>query len=597
LLKNKFLSLALHGVLLGLLWTDSAQADFFSSRDNATRGPELLKWDPSARSAGMGGAYVSVADDMGALYWNPAGLQQLDRPDLQLSHTRVFGDQSVSVAGVGWPTWRAGHRETWGIGVTYLAMDPFDVVSENNAVGQARVSEGVASLAYARPLGSVQVGVAAKYIRQDLYVVQGQTYALDVGLFQESENKRWSWGIAAANMGPALTLGNKDIGLPLVIRTGVRGLFSQGTHGKWLVSLQGDAPIDDQVQGHAGVEYQTVLGGEWRAALRGGIQTQEALGQWALGASLERGALALHYTFSENEDLGAVNRFELALKFGSPLAQETERHTLINQARASLQTGDIPLAQDSLDRLKTLSPRDREAEKLRQTLRAAVWETLDPVTLLQQGQQAVTAGDLDAAASFFRKLLAVQPEHREGTAALAHVENTIAARQLAQTRQHVIRQRTNRINKLVGLARQNMGARQWDAAIPRWREVLALDRHYTEAKNGIVTCRKSIYEEAITAQKSGDTERARHLFLKLHAAGGPLEDSERRLNGINNATKEKARKRSAAAYQEGREAYRQGELVKAQTLFQEALKGQPNDKAIQRALERVEEELDRRRTP
>lgn len=575
----------------------SVQADFFSSRDNATRGPELLKWDPSARSAAMGGSYVSVADDLGALYWNPAGLQQLDRPDLQLSHTRVFGDQSVSVAGVGWPTWRAGHRETWGIGVTYLAMEPFDVVSEYNTVGQARVSEGIASLAYARPLGPVQMGVTAKYIRQDLYIVQGQTYALDVGLFQESENKRWSWGIAAANMGPALTLGNKDIGLPLVIRTGVRGLFSQGTHRKWLVSLQGDAPIDDQVQGHAGIEYQTVLGGEWRAALRGGIQTQEALGQWALGASLERSALALHYTFSENEDLGAVNRFEVALKFGSPLAQETQRHALIIQARAALQTGDIPIAQDSLDRLKTLAPKDHEAEKLRQTLRAAVWDTLDPVTLFQQGQQAITVGDLDTAARFFRKLLAIQPDHREGAAALAHVESKIAARQLEQTRQHVLRQRTDRINKLVGLARQNMAAAQWDAAIPRWREVLALDRSHTEALNGIGKCRKSIYEEALAAQKTGDEDRARQLFIKLHAAGGPLEDSERRLKGINDATKEKARKRSATAYQEGREAYRQGELTKAQTLFQEALKGQPNDKAIQRALERVEEELHRRGTP
>lgn len=75
-------------LLLSLfLLAATARADFFSDRDTATRGPELLKWDPSVRSAGLGGAYVGVADDLGAVYWNPAGLQQVDQAELQLSHS------------------------------------------------------------------------------------------------------------------------------------------------------------------------------------------------------------------------------------------------------------------------------------------------------------------------------------------------------------------------------------------------------------------------------------------------------------------------------------------------------------------------------
>lgn len=597
MLKNKLFRFLGQGVLFGILGVGSVYGDFFSNRDNATRGPELLKWDPSARSAGLGGAYAGVANDLGALYWNPAGLQQLERPELQLSHTRVYGDQSISVAGVGWPTWRGGHRETWGLGVTYSAMDPFDVVSQNSTVGQARVSEGVASLSYARPLGPSQLGVTAKFVTQDLYIAQGQTYALDVGILQKSEDSRWTWGVSAANMGPSMTLGNKNIGLPLVLRTGVSRLFPIGARGQWIFTVQGDVPIDDTVQGHGGVEYQTEIGGDWRAAVRGGIQTQEAQGRWALGANLERGPLVLHYTFSENADLGAINRFELSIKFGSPLAQETQRRTWIRQAQTALQAGNIPLAQESLDRLKTLSPVDREAEKLRQSVRSAQWETLDPVLLLQQGRQALTAGDPDSAAVFFRKLLIVQPDHAEGVAELEKTEKTIAARRLAQTRQQVIQQRDSRVKKLLEWAREESRSGRWENALPRWQEVLSLEKNNSTALAGISQYRKMIYGEALSAQEAGEMDRARQLFQKLHAIGGPLEDSAQRLKSMEESQKEKKRQRSAQAYQEGKDAYRKGKLKEAQSLFREALAGQPQDKSIQRALERVEEELRHRGTP
>lgn len=38
----------------------------------------FLKIDPSARSTGMGGAFVGLSDDESALYFNPAGLIQVE---------------------------------------------------------------------------------------------------------------------------------------------------------------------------------------------------------------------------------------------------------------------------------------------------------------------------------------------------------------------------------------------------------------------------------------------------------------------------------------------------------------------------------------
>src|SRR6185369_7483472 len=40
----------------------------------------------SARAVGMGSAFVGVADDSSALFWNPAGLGGLDNVELALHH-------------------------------------------------------------------------------------------------------------------------------------------------------------------------------------------------------------------------------------------------------------------------------------------------------------------------------------------------------------------------------------------------------------------------------------------------------------------------------------------------------------------------------
>jgi hypothetical protein len=53
-------------------------------------GPALGVW--GARPAGLGNAFVGVADDINAIYWNPAGLAWLQHPELGSSH--YLGDKN-----------------------------------------------------------------------------------------------------------------------------------------------------------------------------------------------------------------------------------------------------------------------------------------------------------------------------------------------------------------------------------------------------------------------------------------------------------------------------------------------------------------------
>ena len=45
-----------------------------------------------ARAAGMGGAFIGVADDATAIVWNPAGLTQLERMEVSVVGRYVFED-------------------------------------------------------------------------------------------------------------------------------------------------------------------------------------------------------------------------------------------------------------------------------------------------------------------------------------------------------------------------------------------------------------------------------------------------------------------------------------------------------------------------
>ena len=54
-------------------------------------GPAALNLDGGARAAGMAGAFTAVADDVSALYWNPAGLGQISEPRFLGEHLEWIG--------------------------------------------------------------------------------------------------------------------------------------------------------------------------------------------------------------------------------------------------------------------------------------------------------------------------------------------------------------------------------------------------------------------------------------------------------------------------------------------------------------------------
>ncbi|MCK4427610.1 MAG: PorV/PorQ family protein [candidate division Zixibacteria bacterium] len=63
----------------------------FSGSYAAKYAGEFLALGVGAKALGMGGAFVGVANDGTASYWNPSGLCQLDQKQLSLMHAETFG--------------------------------------------------------------------------------------------------------------------------------------------------------------------------------------------------------------------------------------------------------------------------------------------------------------------------------------------------------------------------------------------------------------------------------------------------------------------------------------------------------------------------
>ncbi len=205
----------------------------------AAPGPRVAQAQPfealGTRALGMGGAFVAVADDATAIYWNPAGLATGDFLSLLLDHTRAGRWdpgvlQALPAAGAG----TIAALSTNEVGFAYYKLrvdDARSLVTHNVAISGAQfafpgVSFGT-SLRYVRGVAGVRPpppgAAAATLAGGNLpFDALGQhTFDLDAGVLAGTDTLRV--GLVARNLRqPHLdTPGGGSIRLDRHIRAGL----------------------------------------------------------------------------------------------------------------------------------------------------------------------------------------------------------------------------------------------------------------------------------------------------------------------------------------------------------------------------------------
>ncbi len=313
-----------------------------SAQRIAKYGADFLSGGVGARALGMGGAYVAVADDASAGYWNPAGLNQIDSPEFAYMHAERFaGVVSFDYAGLAWPL---SDRST--IGISFYRSGVNDIKNTLDAWDAARnqpkpnpedfiTSFSAADYAfffgYGRTVSrKLTIGFTGKIIRRSIgNFADAWGYSMDVGVqyrsgalalglnLQDITTMLQSWSInrdALINIrdvfGDDLPEGGTELILP-VARLG--SAYTIGSEKNRLtLALDVDVAFDGQqvnafnmgdVSFHprAGVEYVYME----KVALRAGlsrIQSSRANGldiTPAVGAGFKIKQLQFDYGFGD----------------------------------------------------------------------------------------------------------------------------------------------------------------------------------------------------------------------------------------------------------------------------------------------------------
>jgi hypothetical protein len=275
---------------------------------------DYLQYGAGARSLAMGGAYVALADEASASYWNPAGLAQIEEHQFLSMYAPFFEGTSYNFISYVHPLRKIGNL---AISDVFLYSGGFEEVS---AIGEvtgksSSVWKNAAIISYAnRVHRSIFLGASLKLINEQVMGYSGSGQGIDLGILCKPSD-RLSIGLAVQNvLQPKVTLREE----PDVYKINLKGGVALNALSKrFTLTADINKLVDEKAYFSAGVEISP-----WekisryslnRVDLRLGIDHLQRL---ALGMGLKMKFLSLDYAFSSHK-VGGLHRFGLTFHWGS----------------------------------------------------------------------------------------------------------------------------------------------------------------------------------------------------------------------------------------------------------------------------------------
>ncbi len=178
----------------------------------ATTSAQFLKLGVGARAIGLGGSFVAQANDLSALYWNPAGLARMPSSAVQLAHTEYIADINYNYAAFGTSL---GNLGTIAASLIFLDSGDMDVRTTEQPDGTGErfsVTDLALQLSFARALTDrFSLGTTFKYIREQVWHSTASAMAFDIGLLFTTPFESLRLGASMSNFGPKMQITGRDI--------------------------------------------------------------------------------------------------------------------------------------------------------------------------------------------------------------------------------------------------------------------------------------------------------------------------------------------------------------------------------------------------
>ena len=258
----------------------------------------------TARTLGLGGAYVGVADEASAAIWNPAGLARLVPNELRFETARLFDDTSINALNFAVP---GNKLPSFGLSIVYMNSGNFERTNDlNDPLGTFGEGETAYILSMAKNVNTrLSIGANAKLVRQTIEDFSGTGVGFDLGGIY-NVTPAIKVGASVLNLGgPSITLRDTKETYPIEFRA---GFSAQVLRGRGLLTAELDQSDGPGTRVRAGSEYwvQNSIG------LRVGMDDQEPAG----GLSYR---FAGKYQFDYgvvDHPLGMAHRLGLTYRFG-----------------------------------------------------------------------------------------------------------------------------------------------------------------------------------------------------------------------------------------------------------------------------------------
>jgi hypothetical protein len=284
---------------------------------------QFLKIAVGARAEGMGGAFVGVADDPSAVFWNAAGIARIDpdKSELQFNHANWIADLKFEQVAYVFHVKRI--PGALSVHARALTMDPMIETTAyqpdpNQGTGQT-FDAGMltAGVTYARSFtDKFSAGFTASMVHEGLADLSQQTFTFDIGTLYDVGALGMKIGMAISNIGSQVKFIDREARIPSIFRVGTSATLMQSADQKLIGSFEFSHPPDNSERLNVGAEYSF----HKYVFLRGGYNINYDSERLAGGLGLRFpvsviGMSDVDYAYTDMGDLGSVHRFALKFSF------------------------------------------------------------------------------------------------------------------------------------------------------------------------------------------------------------------------------------------------------------------------------------------
>ena len=274
---------------------------------------QFLKIGVGAQAAAMGEAYVAVAQDATALYWNPAGIANARGRELHASHNEWISD--VRYEYVAMVQGLKGHA--FGVHAGLLHQGEFDGRdATGNFTGSFRAYDFVTGLSYGRRvLRSVELGLTGKVVYSKIQDYTANAFAVDFGIRYRTPIRGLTMAATATNLGSEMKFIEEAAVLPAAARFGL-AYRTRAVLSGLVVAADARFPNDHDPTGHVGAELwvHDVI------SLRGGTKLNADEEAGAFGFGIKYSDYVIDYAFvpfAESSELGDTHRLSFGWRPGA----------------------------------------------------------------------------------------------------------------------------------------------------------------------------------------------------------------------------------------------------------------------------------------